>query len=60
MDSACHVTGCQLSQEPRIYNVFDDVASTIHQLLPRVEIRARRRRRILVELAVRLPLGTNG
>ena len=34
MDSACHVIGCQSTQEARVQNAFDDVASTIHQTLP--------------------------
>jgi hypothetical protein len=29
MDSARHVIGCQSTQEPRICNMFDDVASTV-------------------------------
>jgi len=34
MDSARHVRGCKASQETRVQNAFDDVASTIHQSLP--------------------------
>ena len=35
MDSACHVMGCHITQEIRVQNAFDDVASTIHQSLTR-------------------------
>ena len=31
MDTACHVIGCHLTQESRVQNAFDEVASTIHQ-----------------------------
>jgi hypothetical protein len=34
MDSARHVIGCHLTQETRVQNEFDDLASTIHQPLP--------------------------
>ena len=33
MDSARHVVGCHLTQQTRVQNGFDDVASTIHQSL---------------------------
>ena len=34
MDNARHVIGCHLTQEARVKNALDDVASTINQSLP--------------------------
>jgi hypothetical protein len=34
MSSACHVIGCHSTQERRVQNALDDVASTIHEILP--------------------------
>ena len=33
MDSAHHVIGCRLTQETRVQNALDDMASTVHQSL---------------------------
>ena len=35
MDSACHVIGSRMTQETRVDNAFDDVASTVGQCSPR-------------------------
>ena len=43
IDSARHVIGRHLTQETRVYNVEDDVASTIHQSLPASAARPSRR-----------------
>jgi len=34
MDDALHVTECRVTQETKVQNAFDDVASTIRQSLP--------------------------
>ena len=35
---ACHVTGCRLTQEPRVQDDLDDVASNIWRAVPKKPI----------------------